>query len=119
MVREIKIEAKAEKKAEDFIMEANLVANNRTAFVGPMAERLFQEKWKVLHNVVGLTDAFIDEEMDECIHYADMFRRKINEYKTTQAEEVHNDQSERAAKSGLVLPSWGEIAHHFPGGVMN
>lgn len=99
-------------------MEANIVANNRTAFVGPVAERLFLEKWKGLNTTV-LTDEMIAEEIDECILYADIFRRRINAYKTEQAEEVHNEQTVRAAESGLVLPSWGEIAHHFPGGAIN
>lgn len=105
----------AAKKPEDYIFEANQKAQGRTAFVGRMAEHLFHEAWKTLYTMPGLSDAVAGEVMDECIHYSEMWRKKINAYQNAQAEAIHNAEVERWAGSKIVLPTWGQVRDHFPG----
>jgi hypothetical protein len=110
-----KVVATKEKKPEDYIYEANAKAQGRTAFVGAMGERLFLEAWKSLYLQAGLSEAVVSEAMDECLAYADMWRKKLNAYQNAQAEEVHNAEVSKAAASNLILPTWGEVKDHFPG----
>lgn len=107
-----------EMKPEDFILEANQKASGRTAFVGQVAERLFHERYPALAADPNTTMEAIRAVMVDCIQTAELWRQEINAYQHDQAKAIHNEQVNQAKGAGLVLPTWGQIKDHFPGGFL-
>ena len=110
---------KATGKPEDYIYMANMKAAARTQVVAVIGERLFQAWWqRRLAKWWRLkpTLAEMDEAIEDCIQYADLWQDNISQYTDAYAERIHNKEAERASKAGIILPTWGEIKDHFPGG---
>jgi len=111
-------ETKTQKKPEDFIIEANETGEKRTAFVAGFGCQLFMEWWKahLADNTELPSELERVKVMKECIRTADLCREEVNAYQIDQTEAHHNEVVERAARSGLKVPTWGEVKDHFPNG---
>lgn len=113
-------QAQKEMKPEDYTLEANQKAAARTGYVSQVALAIFLETWKAMltgHNEEPSQEE-LGEAMDDCLKMAELWRQKVNNYQVTQAEDIHNARVQRAAKSNLIVPTWGEIKDHFPGGMV-